>query len=295
MPLKKTILAAAAVILLLLIPLAVLWLFPEPAPTVPESTDPPDVQVLFDHNHTEHVEQIRFVYEKRDAISVSRTDNGWQITGRPGLPVSDGVMTPLLTLYEQVLALRRITESCTDPAEYGLDQPSLTVTLTVHGKEKTYLFGDRNDYYEGYYCAVKGSSAVYLLDYAYLTAFDLTAEELLQAQQLPVLTAISSIRWTAADGSLIEDTESLRSALSTLAIDRMVDFGSEQYEVYGLNNAAVGELTLSDGKALTLRLSVGETDELIYLTVDDCEIIYLVTCKDMPTLLSYIQNQSKNG
>lgn len=291
MPLKKTILAATATILLLLIPLAVLLLLPSPDPTSPEVTDPPSVQVLFDQNHTEHVEQIHFVYEKRDEISVSRTDNGWQITGRPGLPVSDRVMIPLLTLYQQVLALRTITESCTDPAEYGLDQPSLTVTLTVHGEEKTYLFGDRNDYYEGYYCAVKGSPVVYLLDYAYLTAFDLTVEELLQTQQLPALTAITSIRWTAANGSVIEATEPLRSALSTLAIDRMVDFGSEQYEVYGLNTAAVGEITLSDGKALTLRLSVGETDELIYLTIDDCEIIYLVTCKDMPTLLSYIQNQ----
>lgn len=291
MPLKKTILAATIAILVLLIPVFCLMLWPEPTDEEAQVTDPPSVQVLFDVNHVEHLEKISFVYQEREKISISRINGGWQITDRPGLPVNGEVMTPILTLYKQILALRTITESCTDLAEYGLDTPALTVTLTLHGTEKTYLFGDRNDYYEGYYCTVKGSTSVYLLDDAYLTAFNLSVDDLLLTPKLPSLSGTTKLQWTSAEGSVTENPQELRGALQSLTIDRMVDWGSEQYAVYGLDKAAVARLTLSDGRELTLRFSEGETEELIYLTIDQQEIIYLVQCNDMATLLHYIRMQ----
>ena len=80
----------------------------------------------------------------------------------------------------------------------------------------------------------------------------------------------------------------MQAALATLKIDRMVDYGAEQYATYKLDRAADGKITLQDGKTLTLRLSVGETDELIYLTVDDRELIYLVSCQNKQALLDAI-------
>lgn len=292
MPLKKTILTATVVILLLLIPLLVLLsVSTSDEAEDEEGADAPSVLVLFDLNHSDHVERLSFVYGDRDPISISRTDDGWQITDRPGLPVNGDVVTPLLTLYEQILALRTITEDCNDPSEYGLDEPILTVTLTVEGEEKTYLFGDRNDYYEGYYCMIANTASVYLLDYAYLTAFDLTVEELVLTEKLPSLSTVSALQWISAEGTVADETDDLKTALATLTVDRMIDWGSEQYAVYGLDAAATATLTLSDGKTLTLRLSEGETEELIYLTIDDREIIYLVTCEEMQTLLDHIRMQ----
>ena len=130
-----------------------------------------------------------------------------------------------------------------------------------------------------------------MLDYAYVTAFDLTVEDLLLTEELPALSAITELTWTSSAGAVAEDVSALQTALATLEIDRMVDYGVEQYEIYGLDSAATATLTLSDGKTLTLRLSEGETEELIYLTVDDREIIYLVTCDEMQTLLEYIRIQ----
>lgn len=291
MPLKKTIFAVLGFVLVLLIAMVALLLLSPEQEQVPVVTDPPAVQVLFDQNHVEHVEKMSFVYKDREEISVNCADGGWQVLGRPGLPADPDKMTALLEHYEQILALRTVTENCPDPAEYGLDAPCLTVTLSVHGTEKTYLFGSENTYYEGYYCMLKGSSAVYLLDYAYVTAFDLTAEDLLAVEKLPALSAISSLEWTCANGATADDLSALQSALATLEIDRMVDFGSEQYPIYGLDAPAVAALTLTDGQTLTLHLSEGETEELIYLTVDDREIIYLITCDDMQTLLEYIRNE----
>lgn len=291
MPLKKTIVFALIVIAALLIPLIVLLALPDASEVAPEITDAPSVQVLFDQNHTEHIDQLRFTNADEAPISISRTENGWQITGRPGLPISADTVEMLLSPFSQMLALRTITEQCGDLAEYGLDTPILTVTLTDHDGEKTYLFGNSNHYYEGYYCMAEGSSAVYLLDYAYVTAFDLTVDDLLLTEELPDLSAISELRWTSSAGVVAEDASSIQPTLAALSIDRMVDYGSEQYAVYGLDRAATAECTLSDGNTVTLHFSVGETDELIYLTIDDREIIYLVTCKDTATLPEWIRLQ----
>ena len=287
MPLKKTILVALTVVLLLALPL--IWLlWPSDLPAAEEEQEQPTVQILVDQNHGDHPERLRFTVKDKEEISISRTDSGWQITDRPGLPIDPAAMRLLLAQYEQILALRRITEKMSDPTEYGLDQPSLTVTITDHGSDKTYLFGDKNDYYEGYYFTVKGSGEVYIVDYAYFTALDLTVEKLLLQEKLPNLSTLTALEWTAADGTPLSDTTALQEVLKGLAIERLVDYGNEQYAVYKLDKAAVGVLQMQDGATLTLHLSIGETDELIYLTVDDRELIYLVTCKDRQALLDAI-------
>ena len=288
MPLKKTILVALITVLVLGIPLIwLLWPADLPA-TLEEEEEQPTVQILVDQNHGDHLERLCFTAKGKESISISRIDGGWQITDRPGLPVDPAAMRPLLAQYEQILALRRITEQLSDPAEYGLDQPSLTVTITDHGSDKTYLFGDKNEYYEGYYFTVEGSGQVYLVDYAYFTASDLTVEELLLQKSLPDLSALTAITWTSANGTSFADTTALQEALGGLKIQRLVDYGSEQYAVYKLDKAAVGVIELKDGSTLTLHLSIGETDELIYLTVDDQELIYLVTCEKQQALLDAI-------
>lgn len=288
MPMKKTIIAASAV-MLILIALLVVVLCLQQSDEKPEVTDSPTVQVMFDTNHLEHLESFSFRYEGKETVSISRTkEGGWQITDRPGLPVDPVEVTLMLRGYEQMLALRLVTETLADPAEYGLDTPSLEVTITDHGTKKTYLFGDENKTYEGYYCTVKGSGAVYLLDVSYFTAFEKSVDSLLLAEQLPDLSAITKIDWTPADGESPESTEPLKGVLATLKIDRIIDYGREKFSAYQLDQPAVGVLTRSDGSSLTLRFAKGETDELVYLTIGEGEIIYLVSCDDMSALLTYI-------
>jgi hypothetical protein len=288
MPMKKTIIAAAAVMMILTILLVVILCLPT-NDAEPEVTEPPTVQVMFDTNHVEHLEMLSFCYEGKETVSISRTkEGGWQITDRPGLPIDPVEVTLMLRGYERMLALRLVSESLDNPAEYGLDTPSLEVTVADHGSEKTYLFGDENKTYEGYYCTVKGSGAVYLLDVSYFTAFEKSVDSLLLVEKLPDLSAIPQVDWTSADGETPESTESLKGVLATLKIDRIVDYGREKFASYTLDRPAVGVLTLLDGSSLTLRFAKGETDELVYLLIGEGEIIYLVSCDNMSALLTYI-------
>ncbi len=289
MPLKKTIIAASAAILLLLLALLALWaLNADPAPLA-ETTAPAQVQVLFDYNHTDDIRQITAVFAGKESLSMSRGSDGWQITGRPGLPLEGRRMDTLLGYFQEVMALRTIREGVTDLAEYGLDQPTLTLTLSTKDGDKTYLFGDENSYYEGYYCMLRGSDTVYLLDYRYVSAFDVTVEELLELPDLPVLAAATQISWRSSAGALLSDPQELQTALATLEIDRIIDYGSEQFAVYGLDQPATAEISFADGKSLTLHFCEGESEELIYLTVGEDEIICLVSCEKMDVLLNAIR------
>jgi hypothetical protein len=182
---KKTIIAASAVMLILIALLVMILCLPQ-SEEKPEATDSPTVQVMFDTNHVEHLEMFSFCYEGKETVSISRTkEGGWQITDRPGLPIDPVEVTLMLRGYERMLALRLVSESLDNPAEYGLDTPSLEVTVADHGSEKTYFFGDENKTYEGYYCTVKGSGAVYLLDVSYFTAFEKSVDSLLLAAGEP--------------------------------------------------------------------------------------------------------------
>jgi hypothetical protein len=269
MPMKKTIIAASAVMLILIALLVMILCLPQ-SEEKPEATDSPTVQVMFDTNHVEHLEMFSFCYEGKETVSISRTkEGGWQITDRPGLPIDPVEVTLMLRWYKQMLALRLVTETLTDPAEYGLDTPSLEVTIMDHGTKKTYLFGDENKTYEGYYCTVKGSGAVYLLDVSYFTAFEKSVDSLLLSEQLPDLSAITKIDWTSANGESPESTETLQGVVATLKIDRIIDYGRDKFAAYRLDQPAVGVLTLSDGSLLTLRFAKGETDELVYMLIGE--------------------------
>lgn len=293
MPMKKPILIAGITMILLCVAVTVVVLLPTDSEQSPVESDDQLTEVLFDLNDADCIEQIAFTRAESEAISLRKTDSGWQVAERAGLPIDSAVINPILNRLSQMLALRLITSECTDPSEYGLDSPTLTLTLTADGTTKTYLFGDENSYYEGYYCMIEGTQSVYLLDLAYVTAFDLEMEDLLLTETLPPLTSITSISCTGSSGTPITVTENdllqLSSALATLSIDRMVDYGSEQYEVYGLDHAAVLTLTLQSGESLQLRLSEGESEELIYLTIGENELIYLITCQNTDTLLSFIR------
>lgn len=293
MPLKKTILAAGTITLLLLTTLLVILLFPKNTEEQPAETTTPDVQYLFDLNDIDCIEQLSFTYEKNEAVSVSKAEDGWQITDRPGLPIEDAVISSWLDQLAQMLALRVVTNDCHDLDEYGMDTPTLSLTVVTDGVNKTYLFGSYNSHFEGYYCTVKGTTAVYLLDKSYADAYDVTVPQLLRQEKFPQLMLPASIGLTDTNGNEIPlnsaNEAKLGDLLSSLTIDRMVDYGTERYGVYGLDHATVFTLSRADGSPLTLRFSEGETQELIYLVIDEKELIYLIACEDMEALLSYIR------
>ena len=293
MPMKKSILIAGIVALTLAICLAVILLLPNHSDNQPADTTAQNLQYLFDLNHVEHITKLSFVYKDRTSISISKVEDGWQVTDRAGLPIDDLAMEILLDPLEQMLALRIINEQCEDISEYGFDTPTLTLTVTEGTSSKTYLFGSYNSHFSGYYCMVKGTKSVYLLDEGYLQNYDVTLPDLLRAEKMPAFALPGVISMTDSNGETVELSADEMSALTTLlsqtTIDRFIDYGAEKYGAYKLDRATVFALNRADGTPLTLRIAKGETDELIYLTIDDKELIYLISCENMDGLMGYLR------
>ena len=291
MPLKRPILIAGCIALFLAATMTFLLLLPDTS-EVPAATTAQNLQYFFDLNHIDHIDSISFTYEDNQPIALEKKEEQWQVKGNGGLPIDSSAVALLLHPLEQMLALRIITEDCQNLGEYGLDTPLLTLTVTEE-TAKTYLFGDFNSHYSGYYCMIEGSRSVYLLAESYVATYDIPLTELLRTEAFPSIALPASISMTDSTGAEVslsaEDRSNLERIFTKLSIDRMVDYGKEKYAAYRLDSPTVFTLSRADGRPLTLSFAGGETDELTYLRIDEIEIIYLIDCDDMESLLEYIR------
>ncbi len=293
MPKNRTYLLLILALLLTGAVCLLLWLLPEKE-SADSSEETPSVQFLFDYNDPNCVSALSFSYSDYPPISLEYVNNSWQIIGRTNLPIEQNAVKALIDKLEYMLSLRIIAENLESVSEYGLDAPFCTVTVVTDGEEKSYLFGSRNDYYEGYYCMIRGDHAVYMTDESYVGQFNLTLEDLLGSDNLPDLSNLLKATWQASNGTEISavpegENAELLDLLSSIELGKWIDYGSEQYAIYGLDTPAIAQLTLWDGASLTLSFGEGETEDYIYIRAGDSEMIYLVECSDSSLLLNYIK------
>lgn len=292
MPKKRTFIALTLALLLAAALCLLLWLSPE------EQTDDDPTegaQLLFDRNNPDAVKALSFACGDNQTLELTRVGDEWQLSGHPNLPITRASVNALLGTLEHMLALRTISESCEDLAEYRLDTPYAWVRVSTDSSEKRYLFGSYSAHYDGYYCMIEGEKAVYMVEARYADQFDLTLEDLLGSDRLPDLGNLQSIEWRYPDGrtrSAEPDSESA-ALLSSLELGRWIDYGVDRFAVYGLDAPAVVNLTLWDGAPLTLSFARGETDEYIYLRVGESEMIYLAECDDLDLLGKYVEGSAQ--
>lgn len=227
-------------------------------------------------------------------ITLRRRNGRWSLTENENLPISETTVKSLVSSIEIITAIRLVNKECDDLSEYKLDSPVYTLKITAHSHEHVFCFGEYSKYYDGYYFCAAGENKVYIVSSDYVKAFSLDIEDLLENDTLPDISKVGNISFTSINGTLLsfdtnncsEEEERLFEILKSLDIDRFIDYGKEKYETYFLLSPAV---IILDGKD-TLKLSVGEEDDIIYLLVNDSEMIYTVTCgdKDMGTLLEFI-------
>lgn len=293
MPKNRTVIGLVLILVVLGALCLLLLLLPKDSNEEDKPAEP--TAFLFDSNNPDLIDRITIDCGENPKLSFNRTEDGWQAIDHSNLPISQASIESLLSKLEHMLSLRTITENCDTLAEYGLDIPYCSVTITADGIEKAYLFGDYNAYYTGYYCMIEGEKAVYMVDEDSVLCFDLTLEDLLGADNLPDLGNLQSVTWQAVDGSVISATPDengeLLDLLASIELGKWIDHGEAQYPLFGLDQPAVAELVLWDGAALTLSFGLGESEEYIYLRIGESEMIYLAECKDKAALWAYISGE----
>lgn len=134
-----------------------------------------------------------------DGTTLSFTKNGteWIYDDDQSVDIDESALETLLKKAAKITATDEVTEydSLTD---FGLDDPSNTITLKTDAGLTTIYIGSQNEITNEYYLKTGESDTIYVVDSATATGFDKSIEE---------LTAKSDDTETEEPSEAVEETE----------------------------------------------------------------------------------------
>lgn len=137
-------------------------------------------------------------------LSFHRGDDGWQYDDDAEFPVSDSAMDAVLEQFYGFGASFTI-ENAEDLSQYGLDEPTCTITLTTDDETYTVKLGDYSTMDSQRYVDI-GDGNVYLAASDPLDAYDVELKDLIANDDVPYFDKVSQIRFAGSeDYSVIYD------------------------------------------------------------------------------------------
>lgn len=128
-------------------------------------------------------------YFDADGTEVKLSLNGdtWESAHDAEFPVNQSLAIAMAEKLKLVSAYRKI-DDVTDLAQYGLDSPSLTVSVTSKGESTAFSVGSQNTHTQQYYFTKKDDNTVYTIDSLFLSAFSYSLYELAVLDKTHALT-----------------------------------------------------------------------------------------------------------
>ncbi len=240
-------------------------------------------------------------------LSFTQADGTWQDASDAAFPVDQEKMADFLSHFESVHA-SFIIENVEDFAQYGLDDPSCTITLTSADGDTVLELGDFSTMDEKRYVTL-GDGTVYLIDDD-LAGYAVTdRDELMRQDVIPDYDTLDGIVATGETAFTVEhrpdeelcytdayeyylndggsyeplDSGKVEGLVDTLnALDR-TDYATYTADAsvlgdYGLDTPAVTftVTTTADEEQSTATLAFGKKGDNCYMRMDDSPIIYKV-------------------
>ncbi len=135
---------------------------------------------------------VSFTYELDGAVYTFTRDDSksdWVYQQDPSLELDQDAVTGMLSTATAVSTDQIVAENLDQAAEFGLDDPSFTVTMVLKdGTVKTLYLGSVNAMTSDYYASVEGDGQIFTLNQDFYNAFT-SAEELAEAP--PALSSSS--------------------------------------------------------------------------------------------------------
>lgn len=240
-------------------------------------------------------------------LSFTQADDTWSDAGDAAFPVDQDKMSDLLEHFESVHA-SFIIEDVEDFGQYGLDNPSCTVTLTSADGETVIRMGDYSTMDEKRYLTL-GDGTVYLIDddlEQYLTT---DRDDWMRQDNLPDYDTLDSIVATGETAFTVEHrpdedlcyTDAYEYYMTDggrnreLSADKVADFADTlrnldrtDYATYTEDGTTLADYGLdapaqtftvtctTDEEPQTLTLAFGKKGNDCYLRMDDSTIVYRV-------------------
>ena len=133
-------------------------------------------------DETVNLERVTETVETTDEETgevTTEEESRWILTDRPDETVEQTLINSMTTALGTLTATRDLGEN-ESLAQFGLDEPVLTVCATANGEEHIYYYGDTNEVTGEVYLMVEGETSLYTVSYTSLNVFQYTADELIQ-------------------------------------------------------------------------------------------------------------------
>lgn len=188
---------------------------------------------------------ISYKTEELD-ISLELSGGKWVIADDEKYPVDQTAVSSMLSAVTSITASRELESS---DADFGLDTPSLMVTLTANGAEITLSLGNVNSYnsetylsYDGrVYMAVDTLSSVFAADKDELFAAEDTFPSAIDSDSVTSVT----VRNAKGDEASVTDSEGIED----IVYEAQKYFSFAILKGYGLDSDGLAEYGITDDSA----------------------------------------------
>lgn len=136
------------------------------------------------------ITSIYYKNETTELTLIQNSEGAWVNQDNQEVPLNSTYTNKMASTIESVTASKQVTDNAEDLSEFGLDVPTLTVTVTkADGSSETVLVGSKSPLGDGYYACLDGSTTVYLLATTFYSAYNYSAVELTEVATAPTITA----------------------------------------------------------------------------------------------------------
>ena len=195
----------------------------------------------------------------------TKSDDIWKYNGEENFPLDQSAFEEIISKFEKIAA-DRVLEKPDNISEYGLDNPTVTVSLKdKDGKEQTLQFGDTNSVTSSSYMTLnKDNEKVYMVSSTIVTSLQFDINDLAEKEIFPSITDItgvimerngqtfsvfkdssSSTGWTVTgwDGTKKDAGSSqvseFTNPITSLSWSSFISQNTEDLSQYGLDNPTI--------------------------------------------------------
>ena len=235
-----------------------------------------------------------------------KSEDVWTYVPDPDFPLNSSY--PENIVYDfSALAAERELEGADDPADYGIDEPLYTITLTDTEKgEETLYFGDMSG--DNYYVMAESTGKIYTVSSTVLTNLDYTLEEMAKLDELPSIGSGNLVKEeiirdgesTVYDSENEDDTENIAAVaggLGALTLSEAADYSVEDEDLaeFGLDEASritvkatytTGSEEEKEENIFILYMGDEDGNGNRYVMVEDSRIVYLISTEVCANILN---------
>lgn len=152
----------------------------------------------------DQVQQINIKKKDGTGIELKRTNGKWQIVAPEALSADQDAVSGLTSALAPLSADSVVAENRSAGSQYGLNNPSLTVTLDLkNGKKDTIQFGDDAPAGSLVYATADSGAKIYAVSSSVKSSFDKSVNDLRDKRLLTFNSEkLTSIELTTPKGSL---------------------------------------------------------------------------------------------